>query len=324
LIYGKNDPVTEFNFFYISSKLEHKIQIPEAMEIQPVPIKRHDDPQAEKKFHTVLKNNKGANAFIFHGTYDLKYYLDRQEPIMLKAGAASTLNSEKILCLCIKRRTKQGDMPVYDVNVIEGESPADKHKKIKYSLPSDSNVVTYRLGINKQRLMFYQKLDLMRTRFNPSVLDKYPFAHRHGYSFSRKIAEFCFPHGINLTAEHQVPHAFDFVLTDSDGSHIFGSCLSFSEKPSVAIQKKLKHAKIEHVEKVWTQKAICILSHFSFSESFKLALKKIYQIHLSQNMKIPIERFIVNIIDEVPLPDKGNIMVQHDMEDTILFYRPID
>lgn len=75
---------------------------------------------------------------------------------------------------------------------------------------------------------------------------------------------------------------------------------------------------------MWTQKAICILSHFSFSESFKQVLKKIYQIHLSQNMKIPIERFIMNVIDEVPLPDKGNIMIQHDMEETILFFRPVD
>jgi hypothetical protein len=139
LIYGKSNPITEFNFFYISSKLEHKIQIPENMEIQPVPIKRFDDEQAEKKFHTVIKSNKGSNCVIFHGTYDLKYYLDRQEPIVPKAGSApGASNSEKILCLCVKRRTKQGDMPVYDVNVIEGESPADKNKKIKYSLPSDS------------------------------------------------------------------------------------------------------------------------------------------------------------------------------------------
>ena len=41
-------------------------------------------------------------------------------------------------------------------------------------------------------------------------------------------------------------------------------------------------------------------------------------------MKTPLKRFIVKIMDEVPLPDKGNIMVQHDMEEAILFYRPID
>ena len=41
-------------------------------------------------------------------------------------------------------------------------------------------------------------------------------------------------------------------------------------------------------------------------------------------MKIPLERFVLNIMDEVPLPDKGNIMIQCDMEEPILFYRPID
>lgn len=40
-------------------------------------------------------------------------------------------------------------MPVYDVNVIEGENQNDKTKKIKYSLPQDASVVTYRLGLNK-------------------------------------------------------------------------------------------------------------------------------------------------------------------------------
>ena len=37
---------------------------------------------------------------------------------------------------------------------------------------------------------------------------------------------------------------------------------------------------------------------------------------------MPIERFIVNIMDEVPLPDLGTNMVVYD--DSINFYRPID
>ena len=47
-------------------------------------------------------------------------------------------------------------------------------------------------------------------------------------------------------------------------------------------------------------------------ESFKEILKQIYRIHLS-NTPIPIERYIVNIMDEVPVPDKGNIMVMHEI-----------
>ena len=42
-------------------------------------------------------------------------------------------------------------------------------------------------------------------------------------------------------------------------------------------------------------------------------------------MHIPIERFITNIIDEIPLPDKGTILVHHEIgTETIPFYRPID
>ena len=51
-------------------------------------------------------------------------------------------------------------------------------------------------------------------------------------------------------------------------------------------------------------------------------LNKLYQVHLSQNMHIPIERFVLNIMDEVPLPDLGNTMVVY--EENINFYRPID
>ena len=43
---------------------------------------------------------------------------------------------------------------------------------------------------------------------------------------------------------------------------------------------------------------------------------------MSQNMHIPIERFILNIMDEVPLPDLGNTQVSY--EENINFYRPVD
>lgn len=42
--------------------------------------------------------------------------------------------------------------------------------------------------------------------------------------------------------------------------------------------------------------------------SFREILKQLYRIHLSSS-SIPIERYIVNIMDEIPVPDKGNILV---------------
>jgi hypothetical protein len=40
LVYGNKNPVTEVNFHYISSKLPHKIVIPESYCIEPIPVMR--------------------------------------------------------------------------------------------------------------------------------------------------------------------------------------------------------------------------------------------------------------------------------------------
>lgn len=59
-------------------------------------------------------------------------------------------------------------------------------------------------------------------------------------------------------------------------------------------------------------------------DSFKEILKQLYRIHLSKT-PIPIERYIINIMDEISVPDKGNILVSHEIgNESISFFRPID
>lgn len=42
-------------------------------------------------------------------------------------------------------------------------------------------------------------------------------------------------------------------------------------------------------------------------------------------LTIPIERYIVNIMDEIPLPDEGKLLVQHEIHgETASFFRPTD
>lgn len=108
------------------------------------------------------------------------------------------------------------------------------------------------------------------------------------------------------------------------GKRTYGTCLYFDEEPGRSLKRKLKRANVDQFEEVWTQKAICILSSFSFMDSFKLVLNCLYRIHLSQNMHTPLERFILNIMDEVPLPDLGHNLVQLQIEETIGFHRPTD
>lgn len=166
------------------------------------------------------------------------------------------------------------------------------------------------------------KVDLLKTRFSPKILDRYPPEDRKDEPFMADIAHFCFPTGIQLKRLHITPQSHHFILTKGEGNRQYGTVLTFDEQCSRGLKRKLKHAKQEDYNSIWTQKAIVILSRYSFFESFKQVLNKLYQVHLSQNMHIPIERFVLNIMDEVPLPDLGNTMVAY--EENINFYRPVD
>ena len=84
-----------------------------------VNVVRYDKVGSEIKFSRVLQKNKvpEKNAIIYHGIYDLKYYLDRQELSNTpKAGLSSPNNTNKALCLAVKRL--KNEQPVYDVNII--------------------------------------------------------------------------------------------------------------------------------------------------------------------------------------------------------------
>jgi len=41
--------------------------------------------------------------------------------------------------------------------------------------------------------------------------------------------------------------------------------------------------------------------------------------------QIPLERYIINIIEEIPLPDEGTRLIQHEIGGQMMsFYRPND
>ena len=60
-------------------------------------------------------------------------------------------------------------------------------------------------------------------------------------------------------------------------------------------------------------------------DSFKEVLKQLYRIHLSHT-PIPIERFIVNVMDEIPVPDRqGQLQVLHEIGNIqVPFHRAVD
>ena len=144
--------------------------------------------------------------------------------------------------------------------------------------------VNYRLGANKERVMFYKRREVLKQAYKPIVLDRYPpeGADRPETPFHPSITQFCFPMGISLRKEEafKTPESFDFFMTDSTGQRTFGTCLVFDECLDEKLRMSMHKADVasETGGKLWTQKAIVILSRYSFMESFKSILCKLYQI----------------------------------------------
>jgi hypothetical protein len=103
------------------------------------------------------------------------------------------------------------------------------------------------------------------------------------------------------------------MLTDAAGARIYGTAVTFDETLTPELRTQVRSKGHVYAEQIYTQKAICVLSHYSFIDSFKEVLKQLYRIHLSHT-PIPLERFVVNIMEEIPVPDKqGQVQVLHEI-----------
>lgn len=126
----------------------------------------------------------------------------------------------------------------------------------------------------------------------------------HGLKFEREESQ---------KKEYQSPKFFSFILTDHEGTRIFVSCLVFKENPIYPeLSDALAAFNVTNPKKFVVPKAICLLSHYAFIDTYKEFLKSLFSIQFATT-PIPIERYICNFVDEVPVPDKGNILVEYDI-----------
>ena len=199
---------------------------------------------------------------------------------------------------------------------------------INWDVPEGYKKLAYSVGAYGflNRLLCLRNRDIMKRQLKARVMDRYPKKDRPYYPFPQAISDFCFPSGLMLKTEEGSPEFFHFSLTDQEGSVIYGTCLIFDEAPSEALRQKLKSMYVRNTSSVRTLKAICILSHYSFNAAFKQILMQLYRMQISTTkLTVPIERHITNIIEEIPLPDEGKLLVQHEIGGrTASFFRPTD
>jgi hypothetical protein len=175
--------------------------------------------------------------------------------------------------------------------------------------------------------------------FTPVITARYPFIDRPDHPLNSMVTQFCFPNStsIHLSTEYRYPRLHHFVLTDDKGAKLYGTCLTVWEDYDPEEHPSKIHPPIStmipdtqdessphdgNVElyiqnpaksdtKFYLPKAICILSSWPYLEAFGQYISSLYQFATMTNaMNIPLERYVMNICEEVPVPHPGSFEVQ--------------
>ncbi|VDP12311.1 unnamed protein product [Onchocerca flexuosa] len=174
-----------------------------------------------------------------------------------------------------------------------------------------------------------------RIAYKPAVLDHFPSDNK--FTLAQNIPMFCLPVGALIEcwpARCQPPDkSFStFVLTDQDGSKLYGSSVTFYEpytKPlSMEQMEKLElmnetvtRGTVEDASNIndpaeqmtfHSNMSICIISKYPFFNAFKRFLFYLHRMSLSGAHTVPVERYISHLLYEVsfPSPRCPRVLVQ--------------
>ena len=177
---------------------------------------------------------------------------------------------------------------------------------------------------------------------------RYPLRDYKDFEFPSDLGCFAFPNGVKFERKCLEKSSYSFVLTEGDGGRIYCQALRYWKEISFndlqiycELYKDYDSECIPHFNvndnntnngtgneyKLYEPFIICIVSHWPFLYEFELILNKIYLITLNNNNKLglpyPIEKFLINLIYEIPLPPRGRKQVEYNCYNKrIIFKRP--
>lgn len=114
---------------------------------------------------------------------------------------------------------------------------------------------------------------------------------------------------------------------------VYGAAITFYEKYNGNLsteQQKLLGLKDSNDLKkeisLHANKSICVLSHWPFFDTFEKFLMFLLNSSLSDQIPIPLERYITHLVDEVPFPspERPQILVQLSMDTQLILTQPED
>ena len=247
-------------------------------------------------------NNNNDNNKIYPIINEYKFY-EPYSDIYVKIP--SYLNIKEILNLPVKSK--------YSVLLISRKYTLLPLKDIIIQRRQDGN---YNFGIKRNKTPY-------SYRYIPEILDQYP----QGEETNSSISMFCFPNGLVIKEQYNIPTWHTFALTNEIGERTYGSTLIFWDN----IENSTKENFIPYYDEIdpktknrkyfFIQKAICILSRFPFYYNSLLFLKQLYKIQTTTKSQIPLERAICTFVDSLYIQSNNEIIQFIIREEKLNFYR---
>ncbi|KAL7534715.1 hypothetical protein ACHAXR_007621, partial [Thalassiosira sp. AJA248-18] len=157
----------------------------------------------------------------------------------------------------------------------------------------------------------------------PVITAQYPPVDHPDQPLNPMLPQFCHPHGTDVIVplhEYKMPTVHYFVLTDSMGGKLYGTCLTVYEEfllPSeIEIRSGEQGDDLDHSREEGQERGYVECSVNGSPILYRLATT-------TNLMTAPLERYILNICSEVPAPPPGSFEVKVSILDSnIRFWAP--
>jgi len=209
----------------------------------------------------------------------------------------------------------------FDNTTATTNTDSNNRQSISLAVKDDSNItlpsrlVDYfiTIGLNQQQEIHIGTSDKTSellpedVSFTPTVLSHYPDIYKDN-PIPELLSSFVFSgRDATLSSRELSPSSFTFVLTDQNGQKIYVAALYISELVGInEMSTVLGSDNINRLQRqiVYAPKVLVLLSHYPLFHLFTEFLARLYHLSLSSS-PLPIERYVVNFVKEVPLPPKG-------------------
>uniref|UniRef100_A0A7N6B1G9 DENN/MADD domain containing 4A n=1 Tax=Anabas testudineus TaxID=64144 RepID=A0A7N6B1G9_ANATE len=227
-------------------------------------------------------------------------------------------------------------LAVTDVCIIvpgKGETPPHTFCKVDKNLNSSmwgsSVYLCYKKSLAKANTIAYKA----------GLLCRYPEEDYESFPLPESVPMFCLPMGATIECwpahtKHSLPVFSTFVLTGASGEKVYGAAIQFYEPHSEENLSERQRSQLglpssdlrsDGTRSLYSNKSICLLSHWPFFQSFRSFLTFLYRYSISGPHALPIEKHISHFMQNVPFPStqRPRILVQLSPHDSLILSQPV-